>query len=134
MGQQAAARGGGEGDGGLQLGVIFAARPFPGMGPGMVKDIFALAVGLAVGRYDPGDAPVLAARASDDVARDPAGMLGGAAARFAGGKEPVGGEGVDGPPAIRRLRAGASVPVFRRNLFDRAKHVDAEDRLVAHAL
>ena len=33
----------------LQLGIIFAARPLPRLGPAMVEHIFALAVGLEIG-------------------------------------------------------------------------------------
>ena len=45
--QQARAGRRGERRGDLQLGIIIAARPVPGIGPGMVEHIFALAVRLA---------------------------------------------------------------------------------------
>ena len=48
---KAAAGGGGEGHGRLQLGVVAAAGPLPGMRPVVVEDVLALAVGLGVERH-----------------------------------------------------------------------------------
>ena len=48
--QQARAGCRGERRGNLQLGVIAAASPMPGIGPGVIENIFALAVALEIGR------------------------------------------------------------------------------------
>src|SRR5690606_18667502 len=48
--QQARAGRGGEGRGDLQLRIVVPAGALPGVGPGVVEHVFALAVALGVGR------------------------------------------------------------------------------------
>ena len=57
--QEAPAGGRGEGDGKLQLGIVPPARALPGIGPGVIEDVFALAVRLGIKRCRRDDAPVL---------------------------------------------------------------------------
>ena len=88
----------------LQLGVIAPARTLPRIGPGMVEDIFALAVALGIGRRDRDRAAI--GPVDDDRDRLPSRSPADAARRLERGKEGVADERVDAPGARIPLGSG----------------------------
>ena len=111
----------------LELRIVAPAGPLPGVGPGMVEDVFAVGMALEIKRRDGGRAPVRAVE--DEMLRQPAMLAGNAARALEGGKEIVGNEGVVAP-AGRGLRVGAGVPVFPADLVETGND---RDRPFRHA-
>src|SRR5258708_4548769 len=85
----------------LELGVVVLTDPFQRVGPTVVEDIFAVAVGLGIHRDHADDLPAFTAQ--DGVLWQPAGARIGRSAVFHGTEEFVADEGIAG--------TGAGVPV-----------------------
>ncbi|MNJ31204.1 hypothetical protein D3C77_258310 [compost metagenome] len=105
--EEARPRDGREGHGAQQLGIIAPARTLIGVGPGVVEDVFALAVPLQIERHDADHGAVFIVQGQ--MARRPALKRDGAAGRLASVEEVVGDEGI-----AARGRAGVPrVPAYR---------------------
>jgi hypothetical protein len=123
--QQPLARHRRERHGDLQLGIIVSAGALEGVGPAVIEDIFALAVGLEIGRRRGEQRPVLAF--DQDRRRSPAAALADAARFFQRGEKGVTEEGV--------ARSGQRVPAPGIDGGDARR--DARDQLrftVGHRL
>ena len=114
-----------EGDGGLQFGVIAPARALVSVAPGVVKDVFALAVGLGVKRHDRDH---VLPRPRDKVMGLPAALPTDGARGFQRPQKAVRGEGIDRAPTVG-LRAGATVPRGGGDAVQPVQHGDGNLRL-----
>ena len=112
-GQEAAPGGGGEGYADLKLRVILPARLFIGMGPVEIEDIFALTMPLGI---KPGDGDQLSTLTGEERPGRPTAPPPDGAAAFERRQKAMGGEGIDGASALRRLGAGAGIPIRSRDL------------------
>ena len=107
--QQARTRGGRKRHGNLQFGVIAAPGAVPGIGPGMIKHIFALAVRLEIGRERRGNPAV--GPGNGDRHRVPARTCADRTRFFERGEESMAEKGVG---------AGQRIPLIGRKFADTA--------------
>ncbi len=111
--QQPGAGGGGEGRRRQQLRIVLAPRPLIGVGPGVVEDVFALAVGLQIERHHRRHPARLVLHRQ--VLRAPTSALHRAAGLLGDIQEVVGHEGIAGG-------RGAGLPGLTPDLGDAAAH------------
>ena len=105
--------------GDLQLGIIVAAGPLVGVGPGMVEDVFALAVGLQVAGRAAATAPSPSSTARWRGAQ-PVRAADGARRLPARCRKAWARNGLNG----RRIGVGAGVPGLGRDVGDAWDNLD----------
>ena len=126
--EQAAAGHRRERRGDLQLGIVLAAGALIGVGPGVVEDVFALAVRLEVGRRG-GDEPA-AGVLDDHMGRRPARAPADRARLLQRAQERVGDERVEALAGAalggQARRVGAGVPGLGRDFAEAGDGADGE--------